>query len=143
MTIKRFPIISLFLLISLSSVAFAENNPITQRPNDPIWMGNLSADLQLTPQQKIGMKAIQLNMRGTLLLANEKLKKINLQLTELTKHDPLDTKKVDELIYQKQQLLGKIMKDEVLSEHNIHNILTPDQKTKFEKLTQKKYGIIN
>ena len=138
MNVTAFTSVSFFLLVSLSAIGFAEHQTIIQQSDAPIWMANLSEDLQLTPQQEIGMKAIQLNMRGSLLLTNAPLKKIDLQLTELAKHDPLDTQKMDDLIYQKQQLLGKIMKNKVLSEHNIHKLLTPTQKVKFEKLIQEK-----
>lgn len=138
MNIKQFTSVSLFLLVSLSTIGFAENQTMIQQSDAPIWMGNLSEDLQLTPQQKIGMKAIQLQMRGNLLLTNAPLKKIDVQLTELAKHDPLDTKKLDDLISQKQQLLGKLMRNKVLSEHSIHRLLTPSQKVKFEKLMQEK-----
>jgi periplasmic protein CpxP/Spy len=94
----------------------------------------LVESLKLDPSQQAKIKTIKDQTKDKLKDTWEKMKALRQQTQEIVQADTLDESKLDNLVNQKKELIGTLIKAKITAKHQIYELLTPEQKTKFQEL---------
>lgn len=121
--------------LTLSTNSFAMD--ATQKKASLIQMVeklNLSAD------QKKQLSQIKSQQTTEYTATFAKVKMINKQLHALSKDKVMDEKKLDILINQKKELLGAIMKRNIIVRQQVTQILNPEQHAQLHRMMKQARG---
>lgn len=137
---KILGITTALLALSFSNAVFSDNHTPTntqQCPKSCNCMDTKIKDsLALTPEQKEKMQKIKAEYRPQLMANREKMHAIKEQIRAITKASTLNEKGLDVLIQQKANLSAQQMKLKAMMHHKIYQILTPEQRQKFNAMEQ-------
>ena len=93
--------------------------------------------LDLTADQEKKIKAIQSQTKASMEPKYVELRTITMQLNDLAKADVINEGKMDDLITQKEKVIGEITKMRVMTRYQINHVLDAKQKAKMDKMTMK------
>ena len=130
----------LILTLSVSPLAFSDDyaNDQSQNANAqfPHCMHGVFQKLNLTPDQTAKIKDLKGQMKAGLQDARQKMQSLHSQIKTLVQSDKMDESKLDELVNQKKDLIGTMMKNKIMMRFNINHLLTPQQKTQFRTMVE-------
>lgn len=92
--------------------------------------------LDLTADQKNKIKAITDQAKTSMKPKFIEMRTISMQLNDLAKESVLNEGKMQDLITQKEKLVGEITKMRVMTRYQINQVLDAKQKVKMDKMTQ-------
>ncbi len=101
------------------------------------FMAKFADKLKLTDSQKKQMAAIQVEFRQQMKGHMKKMMDIRHQMRDLIQSDKLDQAKMDKLIKQKMEMVGKMTKFKMTMRNKMYNVLDANQKTMFKDMMQK------
>ncbi len=132
------------LTLTISQVSFSKSSPminttpaLDDHPCALMPLIHTTKDLALTPQQELGLKTIRMAKKITLLRIQKELKVVDEQINALIIQSTLDEESLDSLITKKAELLGLLFKDKAIIKHQSYNVLSPEQKIKFDALIER------
>lgn len=99
-------------------------------------MEKLTTKLDLTADQKAKIKTIRDQAHQANQPKFDQLHTLHAQMNDLLSASTVDESKLDDMISQEKDLLGAIIKTHAMEKHDISNVLTDQQKTKFKALLQ-------
>ena len=99
-------------------------------------MEKMTEKLDLTADQKAKIKTIREQAHQANLSKYEQLHKLHAQMNDLLSASTVDESKLDDMINQEKDLLGAVIKTHAMERHDISNVLTDQQKTKFKAMLQ-------
>lgn len=100
--------------------------------------GKLAKELSLSTEQESKIHAIKEKFKQTVKPLHEKAKMLQTEIQHLSHTDTIDKHKLDSLITQKKETLGEIMKEKSMMKNEVYNVLTAEQKVKFNAMIDKK-----
>lgn len=119
------------LAFSSNVLAFSGGEHCTCKAMEEVY-----SSLNLTPEQQDQIKKIKEQMRSNMEENRSTMKEINGKLQELVKSDKMDPAELDKLVTQKTALIGARLKNKIMIKNQIYNMLTPEQKTKFNEVME-------
>jgi Spy/CpxP family protein refolding chaperone len=106
-------------------------------PKMAMMMDKLKSELNLTEEQQQKIEMFKKQMMDQIEANKAKLKSIRDQMHELVRAPQLDQTKLDTLVNEKKEILGTMMKNKITMKHQIYNMLTEEQKKKWDEMMQK------
>ncbi|MDI1352968.1 MAG: Spy/CpxP family protein refolding chaperone [bacterium] len=127
----------LALMISQSTQACDTNKDESKSCHCIHSMKKISESLDLSTEQKVKIKTIRLKNRQQFKTNFQQLKALKQQIKLMSSAKKIDEPKLDALILEKNKVHGMLIKNRVLMENEIYNVLTEKQKAKYLILKQK------
>lgn len=101
----------------------------------------IASHLNLTSEQKVKIKEIRAKSLAVFNANYKQLKALRAQIHDLAKAEKIDEAKLDSLIAQKNKIQGIMLKNHVLTQHQIYNLLDAKQKLQFQKMKKAREAI--
>jgi Spy/CpxP family protein refolding chaperone len=90
-------------------------------------IGKMKADLKLTPEQAMKLKAIKDKGRDFMHKTHDEMRKVHEESEKLAHEKDMDMKKLDALAAKAGRIESDMIKHRVMVTHEIEKILTPEQ----------------
>ena len=116
----------LVLSLTCSPLALAHDKMMSDDKHHNMQYLNLSKD------QQMKLETLKLQMMQKMHADKEELRSINMQIKALIQSPSMDNASLDSLIEKKKDILGRMMKEKITIKHQMYNLLTPEQKSKFD-----------
>lgn len=123
----KIQLIVLVLMLSAGAIAQAQ-----ERQRRGYSQHSDRWELDLTEDQKAQMEKIRLESRKSLLPLRNEIGEINAKMRTLTTAEDADLKKINSLIDQKTSVMAKMMKVRAEAHQQLREILSDDQRVKFD-----------
>lgn len=125
------------LMCSQATFADYADKAHSSCPKMGMMMDKMKSELNLTADQQKKIEDLKKQMMDQKETQKAQLKAIRTQMQELIRAPQLDQTKLDSLINEKKEILGAMMKNKITMKHQIYNLLTEDQKKKWDVMMQK------
>lgn len=119
----------------MGAQVFAQNQmPMRGGQGGPcmMQMKNMMSQLNLTPEQSKKMQSLRQSMRSKMMSDMGQMQSMRQQMLTLIMSDKMDESALDNLVNKKAALMANKMKRHMMLKHQIYQMLTPDQKSKFK-----------
>ena len=93
--------------------------------------------LKLDNGQQAKIQVTQDLLRAHMKPHWEKMKSLHEQINQQIQSENMDETKLGDLINAKAQLIGKVMKEKSMAQHQIYLVLNPKQRTQYQQMTKK------
>ncbi|QDP72613.1 hypothetical protein FOG18_08630 [Legionella israelensis] len=93
--------------------------------------------LNLTDAQKKQIEDIKKQYKEGMRAKFGELKNLRSQMIDLVKSDKIDENQLNQLVNQKKEILGSILKSKIMMKNQIYNVLNDDQKKQYIDMMQK------
>lgn len=126
-----------------SQITFADNKSINSDSDSKsnslcsslcTCSNNFFNKLNLNPEQSKKVKAIRKQFDTTRVAKEKELLSIHKQIEAIVNVDNLDEAKLDILLNQKKNIMVVLIKNRILERHHVYNVLTPQQKIKYNQM---------
>lgn len=113
------------LSLSFSPLAFSDNfGPMK-------CMQEVMRQLKLTPDQESKIGALKVKFKESMGDKETQMRVLHGQIRMMVQSDNMDESKLDALISEKKDLIGTIMKNKIMLDHQIYVLLDISQKGMF------------
>ncbi|WP_367607446.1 Spy/CpxP family protein refolding chaperone [Legionella sp. W05-934-2] len=112
----------------MTSPIFAEHQMGQRGGPCMMKMKKVMDQMNLTSEQRDKIRAIRQSMHSQLMASRDDMKSFRTQMLALVMSDNLDEAALNELINKKTAAMAKKMKLRMMFEHQVYQMLNPDQK---------------
>lgn len=94
--------------------------------------------LNLTEQQKSQIEAIKNQYKEGMKAQFEEAKKLRKQMKDLVKADRVDENQLNQLVNQKKEIMGALLKSKIRMKNQIYHVLNEEQRKQYQEMMEKK-----
>ena len=87
--------------------------------------------IHLTQEQQTKMKAMKEQLHEKLKGREASMKELHSKIKVLIRSDKIDEHKLDSVVNEKKELVGSMMKSNIMLRHDMYHLLDAKQKTEF------------